>query len=435
MEKILLNYFFDDLSKAFLANAAKCTASGEVYKKGDFFKLNMPLTSIYIVNDPDVLKHVLIDNEPKYEKSRIYWKELRRVIGKAMGSVEGDEWTVLKQIQKSFFTKSQVERYLEDVRNISNEGVFALPDDQKINLLAELSAINFRIILKTIFGIKTTEGKIHTLVKIIEDGEAFIYWRSKYPWRPFFSFFTKNWFQTQKSLRIFTDWVKTLLDHKYYEKNSLTDILLEKGYSYNHIRNEMIIHLGASTETVAVAECWTVYLLTQHASWYVKVKQEISAHYNEGNFDPALFPVLTACVKEAMRLYPPSHAIVRDCVCEQGDTIAGQKIKKGDVMYISAYGIHRNPNFWQEPDRFNPERFLHNNEKNIETNTYLPFGAGKHACIGKYLAMPMVITTLVHLLNRYTITFDDTVPKEPVSLSTLKSKNGFFVNLIKNQQI
>lgn len=425
---------FHKFSMAFVDNAAVFTASDEARSFGDFFKLNLPFISIYVVNDPIVLKHVLVDQEPKYEKSIIYWRELRRVIGKAMGSVEGDEWTVLKQLQKGYFTRPNVATLMSDVVTMTQDGIDHCSVDKEIDILNQLSAINLQIILKTIFGVSDAENA-NKVAHMIEDGEAFIAWRSKYPWRPFLSVFTPTWQRTQKALRFLSTWTNDILDKNKYKDKSLTEKLVKAGYDAQHVRNEMIVHLGASTETVAVAESWTLYLLEKHPMYRERVMLEINENINNNSFDELNYPYLTAAIKEAMRLYPPSHAIVRDCVVDTGDTIMDTKIQKGDVMYISAYGIHRNPKYWSKPNEFVPERFFNGAESDFPKYAYLPFGAGKHTCIGKYLALPMMITALTMLLRKFDYTFTNNEVKKPVSLSTLKSHNGFVLILTEKKSI
>jgi cytochrome P450 len=415
---------FHRFSTAFIENAAVFTASQEAYLCGDFFKLNLPFITIYVVNDPEIVKHVLVDHEAKYEKSKIYWLELRRVIGKAMGSLEGDEWTVLKQLQKCFFTRPNVSLLMADVVNLTAHGISKLVIEKKIDILSHLSAINLQIILKTIFGV--SDGKNATTVAhMIEDGEAFIAWRSKFPWRPFLSVLTPTWIRTQRALKYLSKWSSGIIEDKKFDETSMTHALIQAGYDATHIRNEMIVHLGASTETVAVVESWTLYMLEKHIAYRQKVLIEIETNKESSIFDESQYPFLTAAIKESMRLYPPSHAIVRDCVDVHGDTIHSTRISKGDVMYISAYGIHRSPKYWPNPDDFIPERFLDGADAKIPKYAYLPFGGGKHTCIGKYLAMPMMITAIVMLLRRFDYCFVAKEDKQPISLSTLKSHNGF----------
>lgn len=124
----------------------------------------------------------------------------------------------------------------------------------------------------------------------------------------------------------------------------------------------------------------------------------------------------TWAIKEALRLYPPSHGIVRDAVGE--DKINGIEVKKGHTYFISSYGLHRNPRIWKDADKYIPERF--ENEKDFIKNSYIPFAVGKHSCIGKHLAMPMMVLSLAGFLQKFDYSMDLKKPMSPISLSTLK---------------
>ena len=102
-------------------------------------------------------------------------------------------------------------------------------------------------------------------------------------------------------------------------------------------------------------------------------------------------------------------------------------------MYISAYGLHRNPQFWERPNEFDPNRFLGKNESKIPTYAYIPFGGGKHTCIGRYLAMPMMLLTLAKIIDQYDFDMLGKAKKKPLSLSTLKPEDGFLVKLSKRK--
>ena len=129
-------------------------------------------------------------------------------------------------------------------------------------------------------------------------------------------------------------------------------------------------------------------------------------------------------------MYPPSHALVRDAL--NNDCIKNINIKKNDTLYISVIGIHRNKTYWQNANEFIPERFLPENEKNLIEYAYIPFGAGKHSCIGKYMAMPMIKASIAALLKKFTISLYNKEPISPVTLATLKPNNKILFTLKTN---
>src|SRR5688572_17414399 len=96
---------------AFLRDPAVFTA-GEGLSLGDYYRLRVPGYSIHVVTAPDLIEQIMVSKAACFEKSRIYWRELRRIIGDAMGSLEGSRWEYLHQLQQPFFTPRFAQTYL-----------------------------------------------------------------------------------------------------------------------------------------------------------------------------------------------------------------------------------------------------------------------------------------------------------------------------------
>lgn len=86
---------------------------------------------------------------------------------------------------------------------------------------------------------------------------------------------------------------------------------------------------------------------------------------------------------EALRKYPPASIIPRVCVEDYQIPDTNITIEKGTRVIIPALGLHRDPEFYPDPDKFDPERFNDENKQNIPPFTYVPFGEGPRMCIGK----------------------------------------------------
>lgn len=417
------------IARAFLQNAALFSGSALAYRQGDFFKIPIPGQRIFLVNDASVLEHVLVRQEHLYEKSRIYWKQLRQIIGKAMGSTDGHEWLPLRKAQNPVYTPAAVQHYLETITYESATFVQQLPP--VINPVHDLALFNIQIVLKCVFGVQQIP-EVAALYQHIIYGERLIAWRSKYPWRAYTSY---QWHKNQKlrqSLHYISQWTNHIIEQHIRTATppDLLQILLAHGSTPEEIRNELIVHLGASTETTAVAQAWALYLLATHPTVLQRVQQQLRDTFPNRVIEPhqlGQLAFLEPIIKETLRLYPPSHALVRDALAD--DHIQTTTIRPKDTLYISAFGIHRNPRYWQQPEAFLPERF----EKPafVHPYQYVPYGAGKHTCIGRYLAMPLMTVTLAHLLLHFSIELQTRPPVQVVSLSTLKPDKDILIKLTK----
>ena len=133
-------------------------------------------------------------------------------------------------------------------------------------------------------------------------------------------------------------------------------------------------------------------------------------------------------LQEALRLFPPVYAIVRDCV--RPTDLRGHAARPGHTFLISVNGLHRNPRLWDDPDQFRPERFRPDRAAAIAKHRYLPFGAGKHVCIGRYLALPGMQFALARFAQTFDWTFADPDVR-PVARPSLKPSGPFRARLAR----
>ncbi|HET6245133.1 MAG: cytochrome P450 [Bacteroidetes bacterium] len=407
---------------------------------GDLFKLKLPFHSIYAVAGPQALHDILIKNDANFIKSKIYWAQLRAVVGDALGTYEGEEFVWMKKLQMKAYTKAQAEIHLHEVIR-SNESHFAEWEthSKPLNITHAFSELNVAILLKVLFG-KEHDGLCDTIAHYIADGEETISWRSAFPWRPYTAWLNGRNQRYKKSVKFFgkitDDIIAKNLDRP--PLNSLIGLLLSESSFLKEnsnidkeiIRNELIIHLGAGTETAAVGMGWAFYLLHKHPGVKKKIFQEIDEVVGCNQIKPehAFQLEYTAMVlKEALRLYPPSHGIVRDAIGEV--RIGEMYAKPGDTFFISTYALHRNPKYWQSPNEFIPERF----KTEPEDYTYIPFGAGKHSCIGRYLAQPMMILAVAQFLQKFDFEMNVTEPVLPLSMATLKPNQPLLINVTERR--
>jgi len=134
-------------------------------------------------------------------------------------------------------------------------------------------------------------------------------------------------------------------------------------------------------------------------------------------------------VREAMRLYPPVWAIVRSPIedCE----IGGYRVPAKATVLMSQWVMHRDPRFYDDPERFNPDRWLDEPAKEALRFAYFPFGGGPRACIGASFAMMEASLVLATIAQRFQIRIDPDWPIEPLPAITLRPRHGIGVRLTR----
>ncbi|KAL5509312.1 hypothetical protein EMCRGX_G004654 [Ephydatia muelleri] len=206
----------------------------------------------------------------------------------------------------------------------------------------------------------------------------------------------------------------TLGDSKKDEGKYLDflDILLTavdeegRGLSDLDIRNEADTFMFEGHDTTASGICWTLYLLAKHPEHQEKCRDEIrSVLDGRSHLEFADLPKLQYthwCIKEAMRLYPPVFQVFRDL--GEDMMLQGHLVPKGCWLMIAIYQIHRCPEFWENPEEFNPLRF---SSEIRHPYAYIPFSAGPRNCIGQSFAINEEKVVVSNILRRFELRVDD----------------------------
>jgi len=187
-------------------------------------------------------------------------------------------------------------------------------------------------------------------------------------------------------------------------------------------------------DTTSQGLLWTIYLLAKHPSVQEKARAEIKSilgtqpHISYDQINKVTY--LTAVLKESHRLYPPVPIISR--VLDEEVEVLGYTLPEGTHVRIAPWSIHRNPNVWDHPNDFIPERFLQTSRENDDQPfAFVPFSAGPRNCIGQKFALNEEITILSSVLNRFIITLDETHPIELDPKLVLSSKYGIVVGFTR----
>jgi cytochrome P450 len=222
------------------------------------------------------------------------------------------------------------------------------------------------------------------------------------------------------------DLLDTLLEVRYEDGGAMSD---------TQLRDEVMTLLLTGHETTAVSLSWTWALLSRHPEVEAKLWSELRQVLNgrTPRFEdlPSL-PYTERVVKEAMRLYPPVWALVRTAIetCE----IGGYPVPAGATVMMSPWVMHRDPRYYDEPDRFNPDRWLDERTASAPKFAYFPFGGGPRMCIGASFAVTEAALVLATIAQRYQIGVAPDWPFEPNPTITLRPRHGVAVVVTQRTQ-
>ncbi|XP_077784881.1 cytochrome P450 4B1-like [Podarcis muralis] len=268
----------------------------------------------------------------------------------------------------------------------------------------------------------------------------FIYWLSS-KGRQFYKACKIAHHHTEKVIRERKDSLKNEKElEKILKKRHLDflDILLcakdENGnpLSDEDIRAEVDTFMFEGHDTTASGISWLFYCMAQNPEHQQRCREEIMELLGRQEDiqwdDLGKMTYSTMCIKESLRLYPPVPLIAREV--DSHVTFAdGRTLPKGFLTILDIYGLHRNPEVWENPEEFNPLRFSTENSKHRHPYAFLPFSAGPRNCIGQQFAMNEMKIALALTLLRFELLPDPTNLPIPMPQIVTRSINGIYLKL------
>jgi cytochrome P450 len=215
------------------------------------------------------------------------------------------------------------------------------------------------------------------------------------------------------------------------EHDDLLGLLLEardeetgETMSRRQVRDEVMTFMAAGHETTANALAWTWMLLSQHPAARERMLAEIDEALGgrvPTSEDVDRLPWTMAVVSESMRLYPPVWGIGRQAIAD--DEVGGHRVRRGTVVGIVPYLIHRDPELWPNPEGFDPERFMPGAPERPKL-AYMPFGAGRRICVGAGFAQMEAVLLVAMIAQRFTLDLQPAFHAVPEATITLRPRDG-----------
>jgi cytochrome P450 len=367
---------------------------------GDYARLKLFWWDALLIACPTGALTVLQSDAAHYTKRTYGFRQVARVLGEGLFTAEGTGWRDNRVVLQPFFTKAALEDYGAKMRRHA-EALAASVQPGPVDLTPEMVRLTLNILGDCVFGedfgpvAPRVMDEFVTILDVVH--------KRVVHHLPLIGSTTRDEDRRfDASLERFNQVIeqlvaKSLADPAGAARSSMIQALLadEKTRDPANIRDQVITILFAGHETSAVALQWIFYLLSHHPDWRERVEAEVDAGTDE-------LPVLRSVIQEALRLYPPVWILSRRI--DEDVVIDGMAVKKGTMILVSPFAIHRNPRHWDRPDDFDPTRFSPENTAGREKGAYLPFGLGRRACIGANMAM-LELTTVVSTLVR-TLRFD-----------------------------
>jgi len=386
--------------------------------------------SSFILNTPDAIRHVLVDNYENYTRTPAGFRVLRPVLGEGLLIAEGRAWKHQRRTLAPAFTPRAVTTLVPHMIAVTDETIAKLRATcgQPVDLREAMQRMALEIAGRTMFSFEMSRHGPTLRDFVMEYGARLA--------RPHLLdlMLPQGWpspqdFSRARFRKRWTSFVAMLMaERRAAGKNEgapprdLFDLMVaardpETGDAFTdqQLGDQVATMILAGHETTATTLFWSLYLLALDPASQDQLAAEVQGATATGALDLERLKFTRAVVDETMRLYPPVFLIAR--AAAGPDTVAGRPVKNKDVILIAPWLLHRHEKLWRDPNAFIPSRFMPGAPP-PDRFAYLPFGVGARVCIGAHFALVEATLALAKIIGAFRIELLDQEPVIPVGVVT-----------------
>jgi cytochrome P450 len=384
-----------------------------------------------LLNDPDAIRHVLVDNTGNYRRSAASIRILRPITGDGLLLSEGENWRHQRRTIAPALAPRVMPMLARHIAAGTARAVARLHEaaDRPVDLLGAMQTLALDIAGRSMFSLETAQygeamraaldryalhhAQPHLLDMLLPPGIP-----------------SPRDFGRRRFHRDWMGLIGRIMDARLQAPpaetpRDLFDLLVaardpENGAAFTHdqLRDQVATLILAGHETTAVTLFWALTLLAQAPAEQERVAAEAAtSSFDEADAAATLakLPKTRAVVDETLRLYPAAFTMAREAIA--ADSAAGIDIPRGGLILIAPWVLHRHRRRWRDPDAFDPSRFLPDAPPPVRF-TYLPFGTGPRVCVGAQFALAEATLVLGALIREFHVELTERRPVLPVGIVT-----------------
>jgi cytochrome P450 len=416
---------------------------------GDVIQLRLGARHAHAVFHPDHVRWVLQENQKNYGKKTRGYETLSLFMGNGLLTSDGEPWKKQRRLLQPAFHREKIVAFGSAMTRAAEAAIERWEPwaeaGRPFDAAEEMMRITLRIVGETLFSVDLSAEAdvVREAIRFLqEDANRRISAVFNVP----LALPTKKnreLYRARRALdalifRVMADRRRTGRARGQEERSTdLLGMLMRardadtgEAMSDEEIRDELMTMFLAGHESTSNALTWTWYLLAQNPSAARRLRAELASVL--GGRAPSIedLPKLSftrAVLQESMRLYPPAWSVGRAPI--EDDVIGGYRIPAGSLVIVAPWATHRHPAFWENPEGFDPDRFLAEGAGAADRDKYryIPFGAGPRVCIGNTFAMVEAQLVLATIAQRFRLDLVPGHPVEPEPLITLRPRFGLRV--------
>lgn len=389
---------------------------------------------MYLLSNPEHIKDVLVTHNRNFTKSRAL-QRAKIVLGEGLLTNEGASHTKQRKIIQPIFHHNRIRGYGDTMADYARRIGEKWENGAVLDIHREMMRLTLAIVSKTLFDadVESESDEIgKSLTHLVNQFPGLLF--------PYSEYLDKLPLPGNKRCYDAIDHLDGIIYRMIEERRSGTEgkedllsMLMEardeegKGaaMSDKQIRDEALTLFLAGQESTANSLTWSFYLISQHPDVEKKIDEEVKRAL--GGRLPALddlgkLSYTQKVFKEALRLYPPAWAVARRAI--EDYTVDGYVVPAGADVFMSQYVVHRDPRFYKEPLKFDPDRWSAEFEDGLPKFAYFPFGGGPRRCIGEPFAWMEGVIIIATMVSEWKMRLVPNQKIEPLALITIRPKNG-----------
>ena len=408
---------------------------------GDISYFRLGRRPCLLVNHPDLIEQIVVKQNKNFIKP-FPFRFTRQVLGNGLLTSEGPFWLRQRRLAAGAFHAERIAAYSSDMVESTERMLAGWQDGQTRDVHADMMGVTLDIVARTLFGADITDQSHdigESLLMALRSFSANFGRRLPLPsWIP-----TAGNRRAKAAVRGLNEVVQQIVQQRRREDEPRKDLLSMMLHARDEdgsrmtdaqLADEARTFLLAGHETTAISLSWSFYLLATHPEIQQALAEELDRVLDGRLPTAADMPHLKLTervVLEAMRLYPPAFTIGREPVTDF--QLGPYTVRAGTTIFMSQWVMHRDPRYYEQPEVFDPDRWLPERAAQRPKMAYFPFGGGPRVCIGNTFAMQESMLVLATIARSWSMRL---VPDQDIRLSpvlTLRPRYGIRVVLSKRQ--
>ncbi|MFC7154490.1 cytochrome P450 [Halomarina halobia] len=374
---------------------------------GDVARFTLGPVDAYMLSNPDDVERVLVTEEPTFRKADFADEAVEALLGKGLLLSDGVFWEEQRHLAQPAFNMGRISGLVEMMTEKTAATLDGWTDGETVNLQLPIARLTVEIIVEAMFGAGIDERTVRTVQDNLEPlGARF----EPDPVR----FLTPSWMPSAgnreyyEALSTLEGIVEDLIERRRGTETGRTDLLsillraqARGDQTDRQLRDEMMTMLLAGHDTTALTLTYAFHQVGCHPEVERRLHEEVdrvlgdartseSARSGEERLRPAMADLrrldyTERVLKETMRVLPPVYTLFRQANADV--RVGGYRVPKDALVMLPQWVVHRDPAYWDDPEAFDPDRWLPERARLRHRYAYFPFGAGPRHCIGKQFSM------------------------------------------------